>query len=79
MTTSIEDARRAKPKATRAAKTCAAVVGVGLTKIGGSYAVKVNLREAAPAAAKLPRTIDGVRVLYEVVGPIARRANAGGG
>ena len=77
MATSIEEARRAKPKAAQAAKACAAVVGVGLTKIGASYALKVNLREAAPADARLPRTVDGVRVLYEVVGPIRRRATAG--
>jgi len=78
MTTSMEEARRAKPKATQAAKACAAVVGVGLTKVAGSYVVKVNLREAAPADAQLPRTVDGVQVLYEVVGPIRRRASAGG-
>jgi hypothetical protein len=78
MVISIEEARRAKSKAIEAAQSQAEVVGVGLTKIDGSYAVKVNLREAAPASAKLPSTIDGVRVLYEVVGPITRRAATGG-
>lgn len=77
MATSIEEARRAKPKATQAAKDCAAVVGVGLAKIGSSYVVKVNLREAAPATASLPAIIDGVRIIYEVVGPIDRRSRAG--
>jgi hypothetical protein len=77
MATSIEEARRAKPKATEAVKSCAVVVGVGLTKVGASYAIKVNLREAAPATANLPDSIDGVQVLYEVVGTISRR-DAGG-
>lgn len=79
MATSIEQARRVKPKATEAVKSCAAVVGVGLTKIDGSYAIKVNLREEAPPAAALPATIDGVRVLYEVIGPIEHRSRRRGG
>jgi hypothetical protein len=77
MATSIEEARRAKPKATEAVKSCAVVVGIGLTKVGGSYAIKVNLREAAPASADLPDSIDGVQVLYEVVGQISRRGAVG--
>lgn len=71
-TVSLEAARKAKPKASQAARLCAVVVGVGLTRIEGSYAVKVNLREAAPPGAALPASIDGVPVVYEVVGPIAR-------
>ena len=73
MDTSIEQARKVKSKASEAAWAQASVVGVGLTKVGGSYAVKVNLREPVPKSAQLPSQIDGVRVLYEVVGPISRR------
>lgn len=73
MTASIKDARRAKPKAMEAARLCATVAGVGLTRVAGSYAVKILLAETAPASAELPETVDGVPVVYEVVGRIVRR------
>ena len=76
MSTSIEQARRAKPKAADAVRALATVVGVGLTRVEGSYAIKVNLLEAVPDA-ELPGAIDGVAILYEVVGPIRRRAATG--
>lgn len=71
--TSIEQARQVKPKAAEAARALVEIVGAGLTKVDGSYAVKVNLREATPAMAALPTMIDGVKVIYEVVGTISRR------
>ncbi|SFC91574.1 hypothetical protein [Massilia yuzhufengensis] len=47
------------------------VVGVGLTKRDGGYAVKVNLEHAAPAGAIRPdMTVCGVPVVVEVVGEI---------
>lgn len=73
MTASIKDARRAKPKAMEAARLCVAVAGVGLTRVGDSYAVKILLAETAPAAAELPDSVDGVPVVYEVVGRIVPR------
>ena len=72
MAVSIAQARLAKPKARAAVEVCVGVVGVGLTKIGDSYAIKVNLRHPL-AQADLPQTIDGVRVIYEVVGPVSLR------
>lgn len=74
MQTTLEQARQTKAKAVTAASACAAVVGVGLTRIGDSYAVKVNLRERTASVAELPDCIDGVRVVYEVVGPVVVRA-----
>ncbi|QND52890.1 hypothetical protein HB779_13970 [Phyllobacterium sp. 628] len=74
MSISIEQARRAKPKAKEIAGSCAAVVGVGLIRIGDSYAIKINLRDQTPASADLPDTVDGVRVVYEVIGPISLHA-----
>lgn len=72
MPISLEQARKTKPKVQAAASACsAAVVGVGLTRIGDSYAVKVNLRERSVAAAGLPERVDGVQVVYEVVGQIS--------
>src|SRR3546814_17857899 len=76
MTISIEQARLAKPKAADAVRGLATVVGVGLTRVAGSYAIKVNLLEAAPDAA-LPGAIDGVAILYEVFGPVRRCAAPG--
>lgn len=73
MSTSREDARKVKEKATALARTFAPVVGAGLTKVGESYAVKVNLREAAPQM-RLPSVLDGVQIVYEVVGQLRARA-----
>lgn len=73
MNTSIEKARRIKPKARAVAEGCMNVAGVGLTKIGGSYAVKVNVREALSIPSVLPDRIDGVRIVYEVVGAVSLR------
>lgn len=73
MSISLEQARKTKTKAKAAAAACAPVVGVGLTRIGDSYAVKVNLRERAMASADLPERIDGVQVVYEVVGAVGLR------
>ena len=70
MHTTREQARKTKPKAVALAAACSAVVGAGLTKIGDDYAVKVNLREPTQDAASLPAAIDGVPVVYEVVGVI---------
>lgn len=76
MTTSIEQARLAKPKARATVEACGSVVGVGLTKIGDSYAVKVNLREQVRRPGALPDSIDGVRIVYEVVGSVSLRSGA---
>ncbi|MGO4449612.1 hypothetical protein AB4Y96_11840 [Phyllobacterium sp. TAF24] len=71
MSTSIEQARLAKPKAKEIAGSCGTVVGVGLIRIGDSYAIKVNLRDHVPEKADLPDTIDGVKIVYDVIGPIS--------
>ena len=73
MKAAIEDARRVKLAAGEIARKAARVVGVGLTKVGNSYAVKVNLAEQPTAGALLPKLIEGVPIVYEVVGRIMRR------
>ena len=45
------------------------VVGIGLARRERDYVVKVNLTDAA-ACARVPRDIDGVRVVTEVVGVV---------
>jgi hypothetical protein len=71
---SIDEARRAKQKAGEAARQACPVTGVGLTRIGDSYAVKVNLAGEPASNASLPDNIDGVTIVYEVVGRISKRA-----
>lgn len=72
MKATIDQARSVKTKAGDLAReNNASVVGIGLTRDGDSYAVKINL--GAPLANDLPREIDGVRILYDVTGPLSKR------
>jgi hypothetical protein len=73
--TSLDEARRAKTKTGHAVRQIGRVAGIGVTKIGGSYAVKVNLASPPEPNVALPNSVDGVRVIYEVVGRISKRAN----
>lgn len=70
MAITIDQARQVKQKAGDIARSAAAVTGVGLTRIGDSYAIKINL--GAPSAGNLPKQCDGVPIFYEVTG-VARK------
>jgi len=48
------------------------IVGIGVTRQGKGYAVKVNLGSAADLAAP-PQALNGVPMICEVVGAIRRR------
>jgi hypothetical protein len=69
----LDEARAAKARALEVFGHLATVVGVGITRIGGGYGVKVNLREPPTSRATLPETVDGVPVRVEVVGTIRKR------
>ncbi|MGL6094992.1 MAG: hypothetical protein ACRC7O_04200 [Fimbriiglobus sp.] len=69
---SLDEARAAKPRAA-VAFAGLPVVGVGITRIGGGYGLKVNLGAEPAAGAAVPREVDGVPVRTEVVGPIGKR------
>jgi hypothetical protein len=69
----IGDARRVKEKVAGIARAAGPIAGVGLTKVGNSYAVKVNLPKSRGIADQLPDSVDGVPVVYEVVGRITAR------
>lgn len=58
------------------ARTVADVVGVGLTRIGESYAIKVNLANSSALGSALPGDIDGVPIIYEVTGPARKQVIA---
>jgi hypothetical protein len=70
---SLQAARAAKPAAAELFGRLADVVGVGITRVGEGYGVKVNLREAPASHVELPEAIEGVPVKVEVVGSIRRQ------
>ncbi|HVL68110.1 MAG TPA: hypothetical protein VM364_12675 [Vicinamibacterales bacterium] len=72
-TISLEQARAAKKRALERFRTLACVTGVGITRIGGEYGVKVNLSEPVEPGVSLPSDIDGVPVRVEVTGEIKAR------
>jgi hypothetical protein len=64
----LEEARQAKTRAQAVFAPLGAVVGIGITRIGDGYGLKVNLRSRPPADTPLPAEVDGVPVRVEVVG-----------
>jgi hypothetical protein len=67
----IDMARKAKEQVRDIAAGFAEVTGIGLARVGGSYAVKVNLRgEKQPG---MPPQVDGVPVVYEQTGSVTPR------
>jgi hypothetical protein len=73
MPITIAQARAAKDAAKRALAGIPGVVGIGLTKVGKGYALKVNLKAELPRGVAMPRRIAGVPVRAEVVGVIRKR------
>lgn len=69
----IEKARAAKKKAGVLLEELAPGSAVGITRVPGGYAVKVNLRERLPTGVELPREVDGVPLRIEIVGRITKR------
>jgi hypothetical protein len=72
-TIGLDEARAAKERAKSIFPEKASVVGIGLTRVGDGYGVKVNLGAPPAPDADLPETIDGVPVRIEVVGTIRPR------
>jgi hypothetical protein len=73
MPVSIERARAAKESAKVALAGIPGLVGIGLTKLGSDYALKVNLREELPDHIHVPTQVAGVPVRIEIVGVIKKR------
>jgi hypothetical protein len=72
-TIGLDQARAAKERAKSLFAGKPSIVGIGLTRVGDGYGVKVNLDAPPPPDAGLPETIDGVPVRIEVVGTIRPR------
>ena len=68
----LDQARQAKPRAIEVFGGLAEVAGVGITRIGTGYGLKVNLARAPADELALPAKVDGVPVRVEVVGRIAK-------
>ena len=73
MPVTLEQARAAKDSAKALLATLPGVVGVGITKVGEDYALKVNLREPLPPGVSAPERVGDVPVKVEVVGRITKR------
>ena len=73
MPITLEQARAAKESAKALLSELPGVAGVGITKVGDDYAVKVNLRAPLPAGVSAPERIGDVPVCIEVVGTIRKR------
>lgn len=74
MPVSLERARAAKESAKALLSSLPGLVGVGITKVGADYALKVNLCEALPPGVSVPERISDVPVCVEVVGKITKRS-----
>ncbi len=72
-TVSLKKAQAAKQAILARLRALNEVVGVGITRVGGEYAVKVNLREPINGKIKVPAEINGVLVCVEVTGRIRAR------
>jgi hypothetical protein len=67
----LEEARAAKARASHLLGALP-VVGVGITRVGEGYGVKVNLSRNVDRD-QLPSHVDGVPVQTEVVGEIRKQ------
>jgi hypothetical protein len=68
----LEQARAAKEEALKVFRKLGPVMGVGITRVGDGYGVKINVREPLAANAGVPDSVDGVPVRVEVVGVIQK-------
>ena len=69
----LDEARAAKAKILGVFGHDPSVIGVGITRIGEGYGVKLNLELPPAPDANLPKDVDGVPVRVEVVGTIRKR------
>ncbi len=68
----LDEARRAKDAVLSLLEHHGAVNGVGVAAVEDGFAVKVNLSRPADGLA-LPTSIEGVPVVWEIVGEIRKR------
>jgi hypothetical protein len=66
----LEKAKAAKRTARKQFERLGSVTAVGITRVDGEYAVKVNLCEPLGEGVDPPREIDGVPVCVVVTGAV---------
>jgi hypothetical protein len=71
----LDQARAAKDEALKVFSRLASVAGIGITRVGDVYGVKVNLRQAPAPGVTLPADVGGVPVKVDVVGTIGKRGS----
>ena len=69
----LEMARAAKDEAHGVFARLAAVTGIGITRVGSGYGLKINLARVPDGGQALPAEVQGVPVKIEVVGGIKKR------
>jgi hypothetical protein len=69
----LEEARAAKKAALRVFERLTQVSGIGITRHGPGYGLKINVGSPLPKTATVPQEVEGVPVRIEVVGPIRKR------
>ncbi len=72
MAVSRDQARAAK-LSVKALDALPVDAGVGITKLGDDYAVKVNLRGPLPKGVSLPERVGLVPLCVEIVGVVTKR------
>ena len=70
---SLAQARAVKGLAKQVFAKFGPVAGVGLTRVGSDYAVKVNLEMESDPGVEMPDSLEGVPVKVEIVGKITKR------
>jgi hypothetical protein len=69
----LDRAQAAKRAALEWFEKVGKVTGVGITRVRGEYAIKVNLSEPIDPGTELPADIDGVPLRVEITGTIRAR------
>lgn len=69
----LEAARNAKEKAKEIFSRFGFINGVGLTRQGEGYAVKVNFASEPRDRSDMPNAIEGIPVIIDVVGPLHKQ------
>ncbi len=72
-TITLDQARAAKPRVHELLRDVPQLAGVGITRVGEGYAVKVNLSAASEDGIDLPTEVDGVPIRIEIVGQVRKR------
>ena len=70
---SLERAQAAKKTALKRFKNLETVTGIGITRVRGEYAVKLNLSQPMADNVSMPEEIDGVPLRIEVTSTIRPR------